>query len=166
VGGGEGVLLAAILNSRPALNGILVDRPLVAEKARRFLAEEGVLSRCRVVAGDFRRAIPRGADVYILRNIIHDWDEPTAHKILAACARAMKQSSRVLVIQRALPDPLTIEPYAMGLVASDLMQMVYNGGRERTLEEYRNLIEAAGLRIFQTMGNTSGHVWLIEARKA
>lgn len=165
VGGGEGVLLAAILNSRPGLSGILLDRPLVAEKARRFLAEEGVLKRCRVVAGDFRRAVPRGKDVYILRNVIHDWDDSTAQRIMAACTRSMKQSSRLLVIQRVLPNPLTPELHAMRLVESDLMQMVYNGGRERTLLEYRNLIEAAGLRIHQTMGNTSGHIWLIEARR-
>ena len=166
VGGGEGLLLATILKSRPGLSGILLDRPLVAEKARRLLDQEGVLPRCRVVAGDCRRTVPRGGDVYILKNVVHDWDDPTAVRILNACRRAMKPSSRLLVIQRELPDPLTVEPYAQSVVEADLMQLVYSGGRERTLVEYRALLEAAALRIYQTMATLSGHTWLIEARRA
>ena len=165
VGGGEGILLTTILKSRPRLSGILLDRAQVVEKARRLVDEEGLLDRCRVVAGDFRRTVPRGGDVYILRNVIHDWDDAGALSILNACGRAMKRSSRLLVIQREIPDPLTIEPYARSVVEADLMQMVYSGGRERTLPQYRALIEAAGLRIYQTMA-MSGHTWLMEARKA
>ena len=165
VGGGEGILLTTILKSRPLLGGILLDRARVGEKARRLLDEEGVLARCRLVAGDFRRKVPRGGDVYILRNVLHDWDDAGALSILSACGRAMKRSSRLLVIQREIPDPLTMEPYARIVVEADLMQMVYSGGRERTLPQYRALIEAAGLRIYQTMA-TSGHTWLMEARKA
>jgi hypothetical protein len=165
VGGGEGVLLSAILQNNPSLKGILLDRAQVVEKARRLLGEDGLLDRCQLVAGDFRRTVPRGGDIYILRNVIHDWDDAGALSILNACARAMKLSSRLLVIQREVPDPLTVEPYARSLVEADLMQMVYSGGRERTLQEYRALFEAAGLRIHQTMA-ISGHTWLMEVRKA
>jgi hypothetical protein len=164
VGGGEGVLLATILKSRPGLSGVLFDRPSVVDKARRRLEAEGVLSRCRVESGDFREAVPRGGDVYILRNVIHDWDDDNSVRILTACMRAMKKTARLLVVQRVVPDELGENAFSRGVVEGDLMQLVYNGGRERTAEEYRALIEAAGMRIQHTMA-ADGNTWLMEARK-
>jgi hypothetical protein len=165
VAGGEGVLLAAILKPRPRLHGILLERKSVLEKARQTLIAEGVLERCRLVAGDFRRAVPRGGDVYVLRNVLHDWDDSAAVRILEAIRRAMKPIARLLVIQRPMTDAIPINPSMRGLVEGDLMQLVYSGGRERTEDEYQALLQAAGLELALVM-QADGLTWLMEARPA
>ena len=161
VAGGEGILLAAVLKPRPALRGVLFDRASVIEKARRVLDEEGVLDRCRLVAGDFRREVPDGGDLYILKNILHDWDDSAAIEILGACRRAMRGEARLLVIQRAMPVEPADAPYLRSLVDSDLMQLVYSGGRERTEAEFRDLFLAAGLEPRMTT-QSQGVAWLME----
>lgn len=163
VAGGEGVLLATILKTRPRLHGILLERKSVIEKARRMLIANGVLERCRLVAGDFRRAVPRGGDVYVLRNVLHDWDDSTAVRILQATRRAMKPIARLLVIQRAIADATPTNPTMRGMVENDLMQLVYSGGRERSEEDYRALLKAAGLEVTLSM-QSGGVTWLMEAR--
>lgn len=165
VGGGEGVLLAGILEGRPRLRGILTDRTSVIEKARSYLTAQGVVDRCSLVGDDFRKTVPTGGDVYILRNILHDWDDAAALLILSATRRAMKPSARLLVIQLVMP---TGKPSALatgGIVESDLMQLVYSGGRERTEAEYQRLFKAAGLEVTLTM-QANGVTWLMETRAA
>jgi O-methyltransferase domain/Dimerisation domain len=165
VAGGEGFLLAAILKSRPQLRGVLLERKSVIEKARHLLTAEGVLERCRLVVGDFRRAVPSGGDVYVLRNVLHDWDDSSAGQILSATRRAMMPSARLLVIQRPLLEKAPANPIDRGLIESDLMQLVYSGGRERSEDEYRTLLRAAGLELTLTM-QSDGLTWLMEARPA
>jgi O-methyltransferase/methyltransferase family protein len=165
VGGGEGQLLAAILIARPRLHGILFDRRPVIEKARRNIESQNLMARCELMAGDFREEVPSGADLYVLKNVLHDWDDAGALEILAACRRAMTPSSRLVVIQRAVPD-WPVDPELLRSVAeADLMQLVYSGGRERTEAEYRSLLEAAGLTLSSTM-RSDGITWLMEARPA
>jgi len=163
VAGGEGFLLAAILKSRPQLLGILLERKSVIEKARGILMAEGVAERCRLVVGDFRRSVPRGGDVYVLRNVLHDWADFAAGQILTATRRAMTPSARLLVIQRPLPASAPANPAERWLIESDLMQLVYSGGRERTEDEYRALLNGAGLELTLTM-QSDGLTWLMEAR--
>jgi O-methyltransferase domain/Dimerisation domain len=163
VAGGEGFLLAAILKPRSQLHGILLERKSVIEKARRSLLAEGVLERCRLVAGDFLRAVPRGGDVYVLRNVLHDWDDSGAVRILSATRRAMKPSARLLVIQRAIRDRTPTDPFTREIVELDLMQLVYSGGRERSEEDYRALLKAAGFEVTLVM-QSAGVAWLMEAR--
>ena len=165
VGGGEGVLLAGILETRPRLRGILTERKSVIERARGHLMAQGILDRCRLVAGDFRQTVPRGGDLYILRNILHDWDDSAAGLILNATRRAMKRSARLLVIQLVMPTGRPTAAATGGIVESDLMQLVYAGGRERTEPEYRKLFESAGLEVTLTM-QTNGVTWLMETRAA
>lgn len=165
VGGGEGVLLAGILEIRPRLRGILTDRKSVIEKARSHLTAQGVVDRCRLVGGDFRQAVPRGGDLYILRNILHDWDDSAAVLILSATRRAMKRSAHLLVIQRVMPTGKPNASATGSIVESDLMQMVYAGGRERTEPEYQRLFKAAGLEVTLTM-QANGITWLMETRAA
>jgi ubiquinone/menaquinone biosynthesis C-methylase UbiE len=164
VGGGEGVLLAAILESRPRLRGVLIERQTVVEKARRRFEAEGLSGRCRVVAGDFRETVPAGGDVYVLKNVLHNWDDSTAVAILTACRRAMKRGARIVVLQRAMPDAASPAPSTQQVIEDDLMEMVYTGGMERTLDQYRALFAAAGLRIHATMAS-GGATWLMDARR-
>lgn len=163
VGGGEGLLLATVLEAHPGLHGILVERPPTLEKARLLLESRGLPGRCSLVSGDFFESLPEGADVYVMKNILHDWDDAAAISILTTCRKAMKQDARLLVVQRLFPTVIRDEPYARHLIEADIMQMLYNGGRERTLDEYRALMSVAGLELTWTL-TTLGETTLMEAR--
>jgi hypothetical protein len=165
VAGGEGYLLAAVLNNRPGLRGILLERSTVVDKARRMLDAEGLLARCRLEAGDCRRSVPEGGDVYILKNVIHDWDDADAVAILTAVGAAMKTGARLIVIQRVVPDVLNRDAYASSMIRADLRQLVHYGGRQRTLDQYRKLMEDAGLKMDQPV-TTAGGLSIMEAHKA
>jgi SAM-dependent methyltransferase len=143
VGGGQGTLLAAILRRHQQLRGILFDVPAVASRAGRVLRDAGVADRCEVVGGDFFTGVPPGADGYILANVLHDWDDGHAVRILQACAHAMRPGGRVLIAERLIPgNPRDAAP----VLLSDLNMLLLSGGQERTNAEYGGLLAAAGLR--------------------
>jgi O-methyltransferase domain len=144
VGGGRGILLAAILRGHGHLQGTLFELPAVAAGAQAVLAAAGLTDRCEVVAGDFFRGVPAGADCYLLANVLHDWDDTRAAEILASCRRATTRHGRVLIIERLIPgNPAE----ALPVLLSDINMLVLSpGGRERTNSEYRRLLQAAGLR--------------------
>jgi hypothetical protein len=147
VGGGKGALLAAILAANPALSGILFDQPHVVADAKDLLERAGVADRCEVVDGDFFKAVPGGADAYLLKSIIHDWDDASAIEILGKCRAAMADSARLLLVERGIrpanePDPAKF---------IDLMILVMLGGRERTAEEYERLYTEAGFKVSNTI---------------
>jgi O-methyltransferase domain len=143
VGGGRGILLAAILRGHRHLQGTLFELPTVAAGAEAVLATAGLMDRCDVVAGDFFQGVPAGADCYLLANVLHDWDDTRATEILAHCRRAVTRHGRVLIIERLIPD----DPgQAVPVLLSDINMLVLSGGRERTNEEYGSLLRAAGLR--------------------
>ncbi len=144
VGGGQGGLLAAVLRSRLGLNGILFDIAHVVERAGLMFEAQGLAPRCQGVAGDFfTDQLPAGADLYLLKKVIHDWDDTQAVAILQACARAMSPASRLLLIEPAIaPDN---EPSFAKLL--DLFMLVWPGGRERTVPEHAHIIAAAGLEL-------------------
>ena len=104
VGGGSGVLLEAVLRATPALRGVLVDRPEVAELAERRLEAAGLGDRCRCVTGDFFVAVPPGADAYLLSRVIHDWDDADAGRALATCRAAMSGGARLLLVEAIVPE--------------------------------------------------------------
>jgi hypothetical protein len=143
VGGGRGLLLAAILAQYPTLQGILFDQAHVAPGAEETLRAAGVADRCRVQGGSFFEVVPTGADAYILKKIIHDWEDVEATAILRTCRGAMHPRAAVLLIEFDLGPP-NAEPRAK---LSDLNMMVSPGGVERTREEYATLFNAAGLRL-------------------
>jgi hypothetical protein len=140
IGGGNGTLLAAILNAEPALHGIVFDSPDGAAEAPDTLRAAGVADRCEIRTGDFFTAVPEGGDLYLLKNILHDWDDERAATILANCRRA---GSRVLLVESVLParvDPAgPPDAYLM-----DINMLVNFGGRERTEAEFGALLTAAG----------------------
>ncbi len=142
VGGGDGTLLAAILSTNPGVAGILFDRPAVVERAAHRLAEAHLSTRCRIVAGDFLEAVPSGADAYVLKWILHDWEDPDARRILANCRRAMTEGSHLIVIERVIPERVGADD--LEVTMADLQMMVQNGGVERTESEFKALLGESG----------------------
>jgi hypothetical protein len=112
-----------------------------------LLAEAGVAGRCEVVGGDMFAAVPAGGDLYLLKSIIHDWDDACATAILANCRRAMTEHGRLLLVERVLPEPVVPTPEVQSIALSDLNMLVRTGGRERTVSEFRTLLGASGLRL-------------------
>ncbi len=147
VGGGEGKLLAALLQANRETEGVLFELPHVAEKARRRIAQAGLTARCEVVAGDVFESVPPGGDAYLLSRVIHDWDDDRAVAILRNCRRAMTSTSRLIIVERVIPPRIEQSMAMQALVVSDLNMMVMNGGRERTEAQYRALLEAAGFAL-------------------
>jgi len=150
VGGGQGLLLATILRATPGLSGVLYDLPPVVDGAQKLLADAEVLHRCQVVGGDFFEAVPPGGGAYILKNIIHDFDDDQAIMILQRCRRAMGPEARLLLVQEALPTGNV--PSAGKLLD---LQMFLIGGRERTEAEYRALYSAAGFDLTRVISTPS-----------
>lgn len=126
------------------MRGVLFDLPEVVAGAPSTLEAAGVSDRCEVVAGDFFTSIPTGGDAYLLRQVVHDWDDDQAARILENCRRALGGQGRVLVVERAIvPD----YHQAVSLLRLDLEMLVNFGGRQRTEAEYGTLFAAAGLRL-------------------
>ncbi|MFI0356826.1 methyltransferase [Actinomadura sp. 9N407] len=145
LGGGDGTLLAAVLRAAPRARGILYDLPAGLKDAERVLSEAGVADRCEVVSGDFFEAVPEGADAYLLKSVIHDWNDERATAILSSCRKAMRPDARVLLVDFVMPPMVT--PENAGNIMSDINMLVVLKGRERTEEEFRDLLAAAGLRL-------------------
>ncbi len=139
VGGGQGALLAAILAKHPHVSGVLFDQPHVVSRAERTLQAAGVIDRCEIVGGDFFVAVPEGGDAYLLRAVLHDWEDAEAAAILRTCRRAMGPDARLLVLEWVLAGPNE----GRAAKFSDLNMLVSPGGQERTREEYAALFEAA-----------------------
>lgn len=159
VGGGHGRLLSAILSRHPHLSGLLFDLPSGIEAAR--LGEGGPLPRTELVAGSFFDVVPAGADVYVLKKVIHDWNDEQAATILRNCRNAMAPQGRVLVAETIIPTGN--EPDSIKLV--DANMLVVTGGVERTETQYAKLFAAAGLRLKRVIP-TAQPISILEACKA
>lgn len=158
IGGGNGLMLAAILNRFPTVKGILFDLPAVADRAKESFSDPDLSDRCKVVGGDFFTLVP-SADVYVLRHIIHDWNDDDAITILRNCCKAMNPDGRVLLVETVIP-PLNEPCFGKWL---DLMMLIV-GGRERTEEQYRRLLPQAGLKLNRIIP-TSHEISIVEAVK-
>ncbi len=160
VGGGQGTLLSAILAAFPHLRGVLFDVAHVVDGARVSMRGSAGEERCRLHAGDFfLDALPADADAYLLKKVIHDWDDQRARGIRQACRRAMSGNARLLLIKPVVPrgnDP----SFAKLL---DLFILVWPGGRERTEAEHQALLESAGLHMSRILP-TASTLSIIEAR--
>lgn len=145
VGGGEGTLISQILRAEPSLEGILFDLQSGLESATAILDATGVTDRCQIVPGDFFDSVPEGGDAYLVKAVLHDWDDEKAVAILRNCRNAMANDGRVLIIERVVPEWVT--PAASEVVMVDLYMLVSPGGRERTEAEYRRLLAEAGFTL-------------------
>ncbi|MGD3109934.1 methyltransferase [Streptomyces sp. YGL11-2] len=155
VGGGYGGLLLPVLRANPTLRGVLYDREHVLAKHR--LAELGADNRWEAVPGDFFETCPEG-DVYLLKYITHDWDDERAALILRNCRQAMKPGGRVLLFDMVIPPGNSPHPGKL----MDFIVMAIYPGRERTEEDFRQLLAKAGLRLTR-INNTAGYLSTIEA---
>jgi SAM-dependent methyltransferase len=174
VGGGHGLLLASILSANPRLRGVLYDLPAVVAGASALRQEPGsparagfgfardgveepISQRCEIIGGDFFQGVPAGADAYMLKGIIHDWNDEAALKILKNCRRAIHPDGRLLVVDAVLTrstDPAT--------ALMDMLMMVLTSGRERTESEFQSLLQEAGFSMVQVI--RAARVSMIEGR--
>lgn len=145
VGGGQGTLIAEILRAHPGVRGVLFDAPAALTTANATLEVAAVAARCRVVSGDFFTAVPARGDAYVLKQVLHDWDDERAMRILSSVRSAMSPTARLLVFERMLPEPV-IRGDAYPLLLDALMLAV-TGGRQRTRQEFECLFESAGLAV-------------------
>jgi predicted O-methyltransferase YrrM len=162
VGGGHGALTAAILKACPGTTAVLFDQPAVIEGAKQRLHAEGVADRCTCIAGDFFESVPGGGDAYVLKDIVHDWDDDRAIAILRNCRRVMAHTpgvtTRVLVVEKIIPPGNVPFPGKL----TDITMLLVTRGRERTAKEYEALLTGAGLALTR-MVPTSSPASVIEA---
>lgn len=151
VGGGYGELIAAILCEHPSMSGILFDLAHATAAGGCCLGAAGVENRCTLVTGSFFEAIPAGADAYLLKSVLHDWDDDRAVEILRNCRRVMAPSAKLFIIERIAPEHFLDSPRDQGIARSDLNMLVGTGGRERTQTQYRELLDATQLRMTQLL---------------
>ena len=160
IGGGNGSLLTVVLKKYPEMRGILYDLPGVTERAKANLQSAGLFDRCQVIGGNFFEAVPGGADAYLMRHIIHDWEDEKAVTILRNVHQVMRNDGRLLLVEGVIPpgnDP------CFGKLL-DLTMLTMPGGKERTEEEYRTLFKAGGFQLTRIVP-TKAEVSVIEGRK-
>jgi hypothetical protein len=163
VGGGYGALVPPVLAHHPAMTAVVFDLARCERGAVEWLDTAGLAARCRFVAGDFfTDALPSG-DAYVLKSVLHDWDDEHAAAILENCRRAAEQGARLLVIETVLPDEIGTTIEDQWMAAADLNMLVATGGRERTEAEYRALLHDAGWDVARIVPTASG-LDVIEAR--
>jgi hypothetical protein len=163
VGGSEGPLLAAILAAYPNVRGLLFDLPHVVDGAERLLASAGVADRCEQVGGNFFESVPAGADAYILKQVLHDWDDEHCDSVLARCREAMSAGNRLLVIELVMPEAWSDSVAALAAARIDLAMLLHTtGGRERTEAEFRELFSSCGFKLNQVIP-TSSQFSILEA---
>jgi len=159
VAGGNGALLAAILRAHPSLQGVLADAPSVVERAKRrgFLSGE-LAARTRFAACDFFRAIPPGSRAHVMKNIIHDWNDAHAREILRNVRCAVPDDGVLVLIEYCLGDDNTP---SVGKTV-DLVMLTITGGKERTVDEHRELLASAGFQLNRAIP-VSPDIMIIEA---
>jgi len=151
VGGGNGTLIATILDSAPKLRGILFDSSSGSAEASEQLRTRGVLERCEVIAGDFFHSVPKGGDAYILKNIIHDWDDERSSTILKNCRNAISAGGKLLLVERVMPARIDASAGHQRWTMLDMHMLVMLGGRERTEEEFRSLLATVNFELKRTL---------------
>ncbi len=147
LGGGHGVLLSAILAANPSAHGVLFDLLQVTQGAHQHIGATGLKERCEVASGDFFQEVPAGGDAYVLKSVIHDWDDTSALAILRNVHRAMAPHAKLLLVEMVLPERVDLTPETQFAARSDLNMLVNLGGRERTEGEFRVLLEQADFQL-------------------
>ena len=151
VGGGDGTTLAAILAAHPGTRGTVFDTAEAVRDTPARLRDAGVGDRCAVEVGDFQDKVPAGGDAYLVKNVLHEWDDAAAVRILRNCRDAMDADGRVLVAAALLPEPgdtgAEQDPAASLYAAISDIQLLCLSGRERSRSEYTRLMDRAGLRV-------------------
>lgn len=147
LGGGIGGLAAEILKKNPSSHGVVYELAHLMDRVEAFLQEQGLLSRCKFASGSFFQSIPESLDLYMLKRVLHDWDDQACISILRNCQKAMKPTSRLLIIDTVMPEgniPHESKDF-------DLFMLALFGGQERTQKEWQRLLAASNLRLT--------HIW-------
>lgn len=165
VGGGSGELLAQVLATHPSLRGVLFDLPHGLDGAAAVLEQAGVAARCTRVAGSFFDGVPEGGDVYLLKSVLHNWDDARCVQILRRCRAALAPRGRVLAIERVVPDRIGTSARDRAVARSDLNMLVALSGRERRRSEFSALFEASDLAMQHDLGE-AGEFCVLQARAA
>ncbi len=158
IGGGVGLLLAEILSAHPHMRGLLLEQEATVAKARQVMQQRGLTRRCEIVTGDFFTAVPSGHDTYVLAHVLHDWDDAQCLSILRRCHEAMHRDARLLIVETVLPAGDAPHPGKL----LDLVMLTVTGGRERTEQEFADLLAAAGLRLVRVVP-TAAEQSIVEA---
>jgi hypothetical protein len=154
IGGGRGTLIAPLLKANPHLQGILFDVSPVIDDASTYIEEEGLSDRCALYKGDFFKEVPTGADAYILKSVLHDWDTSYCIQILQVVRQAMPPHAKLLVVERVFQR----DRPASDLALTDIEMLVNTQkGRERSLEEFREMFHAAGFSLTRLLVTGSTH---------
>lgn len=143
IGGGTGLLISSILKNYPHMQGVLFDLPEVIKDARTVIESRGISNRCRLEEGSFFETIPSGGDAYIMRSILHDWDDEQAMLILNNCRKAIHKTSKLLILDYIVPSGNSPSPSKL----SDIAMMALLGGAERTELEFKKILNATGFKI-------------------
>ena len=160
IGGGNGSQITGILQKYTGMKGVLFDLPHVIERAKNPIESASLSGRCELVSGSFFDAVPEGADAYMMRHIIHDWDDDKSLTILRNCYRAMSADSKLLVVESVIPPGN--EPFGGKFL--DLVMLLIPGGKERTEDEYRTLFGEAGFELTRVIP-TSTEISIVEGTK-
>jgi hypothetical protein len=147
VGGGHGGLITSILKKNPEVRGILFDSAEVIAGARPKIETAGLADRVETASGDFFKSVPAGGDAYIMKWIIHDWDDEKSNTILRNCRNQMQPNSKLILVDCVVPE--TDEPHFSKFI--DLNMLVMTGGKERTEEEFAQLLATAGFKLLRVI---------------
>jgi len=147
IGGGHGSFLSSVLLNHPSMQGIVFDAPSVVAGAAAQIDAAGLRERCSLEAGDFFVSVPKNSDVYVLKHILHDWNDQAALSILRSCRAAAAAHSKLLVIE----DLVGVANAPSSAKVTDLEMLVIFGGQERTLAEYSQLLETSGFKLERTI---------------
>lgn len=161
VGGGNGSLALAILSKHPDLKGKVVDLPYMESAAHAGIGAAGAAGRCAFESCDFFQSVPRGADLHVLKFILHDWTDEECVRILNKCREALAREGRLVIVEMLVPEP-TRPDFVMLM---DLNMLVVTGGRERTERQFSEVLIRAGFRLTRVVP-TKSPFFLLEARPA
>ncbi|WP_414570332.1 methyltransferase [Nostoc sp. CCY 9925] len=161
VGGGHGKLLTDILKAYPKMKGILFDQPEAIKGAKSLIEQAGILDRCQLIAGNFFESVPAGGDAYILKYVIHDWDDERAIAILKCCYQAMPEHGKLLLVEQVIPSA---NQASFSKMLDLEMLVLCPGGCERTEAEYRILMEKSKFQFIKIVP-TQSSLSVIEALK-
>lgn len=162
VGGGTGELLAAVLTANSLLRGVLFDLPHVVAHARSVFTDNGVMDRVQTAGGSFFESVPAGGNTYLLKTVIHDWDDTRAMAILANCRRSMTAGGKLLIIERELPEIGEPGQTAEALLLDLEMLVMTPGGRERTRSEFARLLSDTQFKLARVVP-TAAPISILEA---
>lgn len=165
VGGGPGELAAILLEHHPHLRGVVFDLAHALEPARERLRRGGVGNRCEVLEGSFFDSVPAGADAYLLKSVLHNWDDARAALILRNCGQAIVPGGRVVLLERIVPERYSNAAGDREIARSDLNMLVGCDGRERTEMQFRELLERGGFAL-EKVEPMAGELSALVARPA